>query len=50
MEKVAGVGLESRWLEMGKRERHRLASNFVEIEKKILQLSISINWKYLLQG
>ncbi|PIG88580.1 hypothetical protein AARAC_000971 [Aspergillus arachidicola] len=38
MEKAAGVGLESRWLEMSKRERHKLASDFVEIETKFFNL------------
>ncbi|KAJ5594732.1 kinase-like protein [Penicillium hispanicum] len=38
MEKAAGVGLETIWLEMSKRERHKLASGFVEIEKKFFSL------------
>lgn len=38
MEKASGVGLETTWLSMGKRERHKLASSFVEIEKKFFDL------------
>jgi hypothetical protein len=38
MEKASGVGLETRWLGMSKRERHRLASSYVEIEKIFLGL------------
>ncbi|GAD96296.1 predicted protein [Paecilomyces variotii No. 5] len=38
MERASGVGLETRWLGMSKRERHKLASSFVEIEKKFLDL------------
>lgn len=40
MEKAPGVGLQSRWLEMSKRERHNLASSFVEIEKKLFDLPL----------
>ncbi|PKY05244.1 phosphotransferase enzyme family protein [Aspergillus campestris IBT 28561] len=38
MEKASGIGLESRWLSMSKRERHKLASSFVEIEKKLFDI------------
>lgn len=38
MEKASGIGLESRWLSMSKRERHKLASSFVEIEKKLFDV------------
>ena len=38
MEKATGVGLETTWLSMGKRERHKLVSSFVEIEKKFFDL------------
>lgn len=38
MEKASGVGLETKWLSMSKREQHRLASSFVEIEKKFFDL------------
>ncbi|KZF26474.1 kinase-like protein [Xylona heveae TC161] len=38
MEKAPGVSLESRWLSMSKRERHRFASSFVEIEKKFFDI------------
>ncbi|KAJ5799715.1 kinase-like protein [Penicillium psychrosexuale] len=38
MEKASGVGLETRWLSMSKREQHKLASSFVEIEKKLFDL------------
>lgn len=38
MEKASGVGLETRWLDMSKRERHKLVSSFVELEKKFFNL------------
>lgn len=38
MEKAPGVGLETRWLSMSKRERHKLAPSFVEIKKRIFDL------------
>lgn len=38
MEKAPGVGLETRWLSMSKRERHKLASSFVEIETKFIDI------------
>ena len=38
MEKASGVGLETTWPSMGKRERHKLASSFVEIEKEFFDL------------
>lgn len=38
MEKASGVGLETKWLSMSKREQHKLASSFVEIEKKFFDL------------
>ncbi|KAL4913316.1 phosphotransferase enzyme family protein [Aspergillus aurantiobrunneus] len=40
IEKAPGVGLQSRWLEMSKRQRHKLASSFVEIEKKLTDLPL----------
>lgn len=39
MEKASGVGLQTRWLGMSKSERHKLASSFVEIEKKFFDIS-----------
>ncbi|PGH13064.1 hypothetical protein AJ79_03901 [Helicocarpus griseus UAMH5409] len=36
MEKAKGVGLQSKWLTMAKKERHRLASSFVETEMNFL--------------
>ncbi|KKK20164.1 hypothetical protein ARAM_007645 [Aspergillus rambellii] len=33
MEKAPGVGLETKWSSMSKRELHKLASTFIEIEK-----------------
>lgn len=38
MEKAQGVGLQTRWFDMTKRERHKLATSFVEIEKKFFDL------------
>lgn len=38
MEKAQGVGLPTRWFNMTKRERHKLATSFVEIEKKFFDL------------
>lgn len=38
MEKANGVPIETKWLSMTKRERHTLASSFVEIEKKFFDL------------
>ncbi|KAK2731594.1 Phosphotransferase enzyme [Onygenales sp. PD_40] len=38
MEKARGVGLETRWLNMTKRERHKLASSFVDIERKFFDI------------
>ena len=35
MEKASGIRIETKWLSMTKRERHTLASSFVEIEKKL---------------
>lgn len=38
MEKAPGVGLETKWSSMSKRERHKLASTFVEIERKFFDI------------
>lgn len=38
MEKAQGVGLQTRWLNMSKRKRHKLATSFVEIEKKFFDI------------
>lgn len=38
MEKASGVSIETKWFSMTKRERHTLASSFVEIEKKFFDL------------
>ncbi|KAK2766230.1 Phosphotransferase enzyme [Arachnomyces sp. PD_36] len=38
MEKATGVPIETKWFSMTKRERHKLASSFVEIEKKFFDL------------
>ncbi|PTU23284.1 hypothetical protein P175DRAFT_0515195 [Aspergillus ochraceoroseus IBT 24754] len=38
MEKAAGVGLKTTWLEMSKHKTHKLASSLVEIEKKFFNL------------
>ncbi|PGH06237.1 hypothetical protein AJ80_08206 [Polytolypa hystricis UAMH7299] len=38
MEKANGVRVEAKWFSMIKRERHTLASSFVEIEKKLFDL------------
>ncbi|KAE8350091.1 kinase-like domain-containing protein [Aspergillus coremiiformis] len=38
MEKAQGVGLQTRWESMSKRERHALATSFVEIEKKFFDI------------
>ncbi|KAE8151645.1 kinase-like domain-containing protein [Aspergillus avenaceus] len=38
MEKAPGVGLDTKWFTMTKRERHRLASSFVEIERRYFDL------------
>lgn len=38
MEKAPGVGLETKWLSMNKRELHKLASSFVEIEKRFFDI------------
>lgn len=38
MEKAVGLGLETKWLDMIKRERHKLASSFVKIEKKFFDI------------
>ncbi|KAL4779756.1 kinase-like domain-containing protein [Aspergillus varians] len=40
MEKAPGTGLQSLWVDMSKRQRHKLASSFVEIEKKLFDLSL----------
>lgn len=46
MEKALGVGLATRWLGMNKRELHKLASSFVEVEKKLFDLLRSIGSIY----
>jgi hypothetical protein len=38
MEKARGVGLQSRWHTLSKCELHKLASTFVEIEKKFFNI------------
>ncbi|KAI9036174.1 putative reverse transcriptase [Aspergillus affinis] len=38
MEKAPGAGLESKWSSMSKRERHTLASTFVEIEQMLFNI------------
>lgn len=38
LEKANGVPIETKWFSMTKRERHTLASSFVEIEKKFFDL------------
>ncbi|KAJ5558313.1 kinase-like protein, partial [Penicillium sp. DV-2018c] len=38
MEKAQGVGLQSRWLDLTKRQLHKLATSFVDIEKKFFDL------------
>lgn len=38
MEKAGGIGLQARWHTMSKREQHKLASTFVEIEKSIFNI------------
>jgi len=38
MEKAPGVSLQSRWLDMTKRQRHKLATSFVDIEKKFFDI------------
>ncbi|RAL11096.1 phosphotransferase enzyme family protein [Aspergillus homomorphus CBS 101889] len=38
LEKAAGVGLETKWLTMSKRERHTLALSAVEVEKKFFDI------------
>lgn len=38
MEKVKGVGVETKWQTMTKRERHTLATSFVDIEKKLFDI------------
>ncbi|KAL1878485.1 hypothetical protein Plec18167_004559 [Paecilomyces lecythidis] len=38
MERAPGVRLETRWLDMSKRERNKLAFSFVEIEEKFFDL------------
>lgn len=50
MEKAPGDALEKRWLTMSKRERHRLASSFVEAEKKFFDLPFASIGSYLFQG
>jgi hypothetical protein len=40
MEKAPGVGLETKWPSMDKRDLHKLASSFVEIEKKKILTSL----------
>lgn len=39
MEKAPGVSIERKWIDMTKKERHTLASSFVEIERKFLDIS-----------
>lgn len=34
MEKAQGVSMQTRWLQITKRERHKLATSFVDIDKK----------------
>jgi hypothetical protein len=41
MEKASGVSIETKWLSMTKRERHTLASSFVEIEKRFFDIPFS---------
>lgn len=41
MEKANGVPIEAKWLSMTRRERHGLASSFVDIEKKLFDLPFS---------
>ncbi|KAL4928784.1 uncharacterized protein BDV17DRAFT_263568 [Aspergillus undulatus] len=41
MERAPGVGLQTRWLDMNARQRHNLASSFVEIEKNLFDLPLS---------
>ncbi|RAK86262.1 phosphotransferase enzyme family protein [Aspergillus costaricaensis CBS 115574] len=38
MEKAMGVGLQNKWHGMSKRDRHKLASSFVEIEGKFFNI------------
>ncbi|KAJ5591923.1 kinase-like protein [Penicillium hispanicum] len=38
MEKAQGVCLQSRWRELTKRQQHKLATSFVEIEKKFFDI------------
>jgi hypothetical protein len=38
MEKARGIGVDTKWLHMTKRERHMLASSFVEIEKQFFDI------------
>lgn len=38
MEKAPGVSLRSRWLDMTKRQRHKLATSFVDIEKQFFDI------------
>jgi hypothetical protein len=38
MEKAPGVGLETKWPSMDKRDLHKLASSFVEIEKRFFDI------------
>ncbi|KAJ5146458.1 kinase-like protein [Penicillium bovifimosum] len=38
MEKAQGVGLQSRWRDLTKRQLHKLATSFVDIEKKFFNI------------
>lgn len=38
MEKAQGVGLQSRWRDLTKSQHHKLATSFVEIEKKFFDI------------
>ncbi|KAI9844752.1 MAG: Phosphotransferase enzyme [Sclerophora amabilis] len=38
MEKAPGIGLDTRWFDMTKLERHRLITSFVDIETKLFAL------------
>lgn len=38
MEKAEGIRIEEKWLTMSKRERLKLASSFVEIERKFFDI------------
>lgn len=50
MEKAKGVGLQNKWHGMSKRDRHKLALSFVEIEKKFFSIPFWIYGEPLLQN